>query len=128
MQRRVFDAVGGFCTFMKKGEDVYFNNEVIHNSTIAFSSDVVMSYNREGSFFSNVSTPLSEGDIYYQRLEDGEKYEKLVKAEIVWKGICYRILHLNISEVFSMQKKYKGYYCLIAESFVRRICKAICPF
>lgn len=128
MQRHVFDAVGGFCTFMKKGEDVYFNNEVIHNSTIAFSSDVVMSYNREGSFFSNVSTPLSEGDIYYQRLEDGEKYEKLVKAEIVWKGICYRILHLNISEVFSMQKKYKGYYCLIVESFVRRICKAICPF
>lgn len=129
MQRHVFDAVGGFCTFMKKGEDVYFNNEVIHNSTIAFSSDVVMSYNREGSCFSNVLTPLSETTIYYQRLEDGDKYEKLVKAEIVWKGICLRILRcFSIIDMVSMLKKYKGHYFLITESFVRRICKMICPF
>ena len=60
MQRNVFNTVGGFCTFMKRGEDVYFNNELIHNSIIALSSDIVMSYNREGSFFSNVLTPLSE--------------------------------------------------------------------
>lgn len=129
MQRNVFNTVGGFCTFMKRGEDVYFNNELIHNSIIAFSSDIVMSYNREGSFFSNVLTPLSETVIYYQRLEDGEKYEKLVKAEIVWKGICYRILHrFNITEMFFLLKKYKGHYCLITESFVRRFCKTICPF
>lgn len=129
MQRHVFDAVGGFCTFMKKGEDVYFNNEVIHNSTIAFSSDVVMSYNREGSCFSNVLTPLSETTIYYQRLEDGDKYEKLVKAEIVWKGICLRIFRcFSITDMVSMLKKYKGHYFLITESFVRRFCKMICPF
>ena len=124
-KRDLFDKVGGFSTQMKKGEDAFFDNSLIHFAKIAYSPQIIMSYNREGSFFSNISTPLSEIDIFYQNFDESSKYERLVKAEIVWKGICYRILHFNPAEILAMIKRYRGHHWLLVESFVLRCCKMV---
>lgn len=124
-KRDLFDKVGGFSTQMKKGEDAFFDNSLIQLAKIAYSPQIIMSYNREGSFFSNISISLSEFDIFYQNLDDGSKYEKLVKAAIVWKGICQLIVQFNPTDILAMLKKYKGHYCLLLESFVLRCCKMV---
>lgn len=112
MKKDYFDVVNGFDQTLTKGEDVLFTDS-LQNFTIAYTSQIIMKYDREQSDWSNRKSPIEKNISWHLRPTNENYYKRLLDAEIIGKDILRNILKPNISSVKLLQKNWKNLITII---------------
>ncbi|WP_419511376.1 glycosyltransferase family 2 protein [Alistipes sp.] len=119
--KKLFLQIGGFKKNIAWGEDIYFTNKLIEGQTIAYTTSIIMCYERRYSSLSKKQFPLQQCIAWHLIPKSSDLYRQLTDAELIGKDILWNILKGRIQNASHLIIKNIKYAPLISFALIWRL-------